>query len=153
MSTQSSHKLREKQSKTLVTQIQQIDWFCNLTAQIDKLQHLQKLFEKVVDIDLGTQCQVLEIKNECLLIQVDNAIWATALRYQAPELIKKLQKIPEFMGIKKIRTQIYHNPWPQPLTVAKPNAISSASAISITAVADSIKDTELRQMMLQLGRK
>jgi hypothetical protein len=154
MPTQSSQYRSETSPQKLLTQIQHNGWFRQLTSQLKRVSHLQTLFLKAVDWELGQQCQVLELSNGCLNLAASNANWATHVRYSTPELIKTLRAFAEFRDLKTIHC--YVHPDPRDIQIgltAPPNPIPAESAASIAEVAKGIKDVRLKNALLKLAGK
>lgn len=81
----------------------------NITKLIKKsssLQNLNRLFQEILNNDLSKHCQIAEKTKDSLVIVVDNASWATNLRYTIPDIIKTLRTQPEFKGLQNIRYHI-----------------------------------------------
>lgn len=77
--------------------------FSKLLAKTVLLKRLDIIFKKMLEEDLALHCHFAKITNETLAVVVDNAAWATRLRYAIPDILKNLQTQPEFQAIKKIR--------------------------------------------------
>jgi len=70
------------------------------------LQDLNRLFQNILNNDLSKHCQIAKLSKNTLTIIVDNASWATNLRYGLPDIIKLLRTQPEFKNLKDIRYKI-----------------------------------------------
>ncbi|MCK4869648.1 MAG: DUF721 domain-containing protein [Gammaproteobacteria bacterium] len=77
-----------------------------LIHQTEELQHLDRLFRQTLDNELGGHCHVSKFDGTHMILVVDNANWATNLRYGLPDIIKTLRVQPEFKGLKKINYKV-----------------------------------------------
>ncbi|KPJ67557.1 MAG: hypothetical protein AMJ43_04735 [Coxiella sp. DG_40] len=95
----------------------------NITRLIKKsssLQNLNRLFQEMLNDDLSKHCQIAQKTKDSLVIVVDNASWATNLRYAIPDIIKMLRTQPEFKNIRTIRYYINRRSIPKdPLSRVK----------------------------------
>jgi hypothetical protein len=81
----------------------------NITQLIKKslsLQTLNHLFQELLSSDLSKHCQIAQKTKDSLVIVVDNASWATNLRYAIPDIIKTLRTQPEFKNLQNIQYYI-----------------------------------------------
>lgn len=110
MSTQSSHDrlqdLFQNASPSLFSRVENLSWFKLLLARANTLHTLQKLFDQECPLEVMGRCRVLEIKDGCLMVGVDNASSATQLRYRTRELLPMLRGYKEFSGVKKIAVSV-----------------------------------------------
>ncbi len=152
MLAQSSQYKQESTVKPLAAQISQTAWFNQLQAQLQKLQFLQQLFDRLTDFSLAPHCLVLSINQTCLLLGVENTAWAAHLQYRIPTLLTKLHGHPEFQSIDAIQVTtlpISQEPTPPTRT---PTAIAAESAAALAEVANSVTDPALKQALLKLAR-
>ena len=66
------------------------------------LKKLNEIFQATINSELAKHCYLVEITKESITLVVDNASWATTLRYTTPDIIKILQAKTEFNALKKI---------------------------------------------------
>lgn len=67
----------------------QLSTICQKVMQLDALQ--EKIIQHLPS-NLQPHCQVASFNNGCLLLTVDDACWATELRYASMELRDALRK-------------------------------------------------------------
>ncbi|EKD94595.1 MAG: hypothetical protein ACD_26C00023G0001 [uncultured bacterium] len=67
---------------------------------------LSLIFKSILDPELVKNCKFAGIENSTANIVVNNAAWATKVRYSLPEILKNLQTQPEFKDITNIRYSI-----------------------------------------------
>ena len=78
----------------------------NVAKKIASLQQLNHIFQNALNNDLTNHCSIAKQTKNSLVLIVDNASWATNLRYAIPDLIKTLQNQPEFKNLQKIQYKI-----------------------------------------------
>lgn len=59
---------------------------------------------KILPQPLNQHCRVANIRNKCLVIEIDSPNWATKIRFIIPELLHKMQK--KYPNIAKIEWYI-----------------------------------------------
>jgi hypothetical protein len=55
---------------------------------------------------LRHQCRVTTIRDGCVTVVCDNAASATRLRFEAPELLSKLQELADFRAATQIQIRV-----------------------------------------------
>ena len=88
------------QSKTLNQLVQQAQF----------LEEIESLVNTVLEPEFRTNIRVASLKDNCLVLIVNNATWATRIRFATPQLLVNLNQIPELKEIKSIRCRV--NPMP-----------------------------------------
>ena len=78
----------------------------NIIEKAQQLEQLNNLFHSTLDTDLATHCQLAKFEQGEMVLIVDNAAWATRLRYTTPDTIKILSVQPEFHNLRTIRYKI-----------------------------------------------
>lgn len=56
--------------------------------------------------ELAPHCHTVNIISNTIVIETDSAVWATRLRYLAPELIKILQQNSPFAHLTEIQCRV-----------------------------------------------
>lgn len=136
----------------LFKQVQNHGWFHFLAQQTRVLQELQRLFSQAAGAELAQQCQVTGIIGDALVLQATNAMWATRLRFNAPQLLQALRAYPEFAALKQLQCHINPTTPPPQRRPAAPQALSSASSKALAEAAAQISDPQLKQALLRLAR-
>ena len=129
--------------------------FQPIMRKIEYIQQLNKALHEVLTADLGEHCRVADIKENCLILQVDNGAWATQLRYASPQLLQALKKHSDFVKVESIRWQIqlqtdqYNtlNPNP-PVKRTQPETVK----IVLIALSQGIKNQKLRASVARLAQ-
>lgn len=150
MFDQSTRDLPEYASQTLFQQMHESSWFVQILARVKTLQSLQALFDQECPLELMNRCRILGIKEHCLTIEVDNASWATQLRYRTRELLMALRKYPDFIGLKKIHIRISRVPLPanSPKISLLAEPLSPEAIKILRQVGDEVADPVLKQALL-----
>lgn len=76
---------------------------------VQKARLLMALNEKLLEAlepDIRAHCQVMNIEGTTLSIGVNNAAWATRLRYQSKDLLKHLKQNPELAGVTVLNVKV-----------------------------------------------
>lgn len=152
MSDQSSRDLPPHSLPTLFQQLNQSEWFLRILTRTQTLQTLQTLFEQECPLELMGQCRVLEMKEACLMIAVDNASLAMQLQYRTRELVPALCKYTEFAGLKKIYPRVLRQASVHRLKPSSsPEPISEQTAETMQQVASKIEDPLLKEALLRFA--
>ncbi len=125
----------------------------DLITTARKLCRLNQYILSVLDQPLTDHCQVARFEGDLLVLNTDSPVWASRLHYYIPTLLHELkQNIPDLQGLKTIK--ITTTPLSPEIAqnIVSERKISDAAASNITAMAESIEDTALRQALLRLTR-
>jgi hypothetical protein len=100
------------------------------------LQQLNHIFHNSLNTDLSSHCHIAKQTKNTIVLIVDNASWATNLRYAISDIIKTLRTQPEFRNLQKICYQIKKEFEPSKPTKTKkdPKAIQNARMLKKFAV-------------------
>lgn len=126
-----------------------------LRQLIDKSQELTILnrhVQQLLSTELAPHCTVANFQNGCLVIAVDNAAWATCLRYQIPELLQQLRTKDQLPNLRTIRSYVNTQTQTGKQQVNKPPQLSARSADNIVDGAKHINHKDLRNALLQLAK-
>ena len=115
------------------------------------LTDYQTLLEEYLDPNLLNHCAVASYSKGILILVVDNATWATHLRFLAPDLIKFLQKKAPTKDIKKIECKVRPNQTTPTVKQSPIPGISKESSESLATGAMGITHKELRGSLLKLA--
>lgn len=81
----------------------QTSGLAKLLAKAEITRRMDLMWKKNLDPDLARHCNFAKITKETLVATVDNAAWATRLRYAIQDILKNIQTQTEFQMVKKIR--------------------------------------------------
>jgi len=71
-----------------------------------QLEELNSKLQKILPLSLQTHCHVGSFTAGCLVIVVDNAVWASELRYILPELRDKLRSEAGIYQLSSIKSTV-----------------------------------------------
>ncbi len=74
--------------------------------QARQLQALDRAFAQLIDPALQPHCQVANLRDGCLVVQVDAPAWATRLRFEQQRILKQLRKKGITSQIAKLSIQV-----------------------------------------------
>lgn len=139
--------------KNLIQQ-QTAELLPNLSQKIAQLKRLNELWQKYIDIKLAKHSRVANWRDGRLVVEIDNANWATHIRYSLPELLSKLKTEKELTELKYIEWYIQ-----PPETIAitkkahKPAPLSTENSQLIMEAAEHIEHAKLKQVLLSLAKR
>jgi len=146
--------MKTSHEKTLDTILQQQDpqsILGTIQNKVLALQQISQVWKKEISADLSQHTRVANFRDRCLVIEIDNATWATRLRYLIPDLINTLLKYPTLKSLKHIEWTIqphFHPPAKQ--RYEKP-VLSDASATLLRNTARNINVATLQEALLRLS--
>lgn len=124
-------------------------------SRVDDLKKLNQIFAENLESHIAKHCEVVKFEKNCLFVIVENGNWTTQLRFQIPDLIKKLQNHFELQNLNGIicKTRPHHT-----LTkVEKPpkrtmSRLSKETAEQILETAKSIQDEKLKTVLEKIAQ-
>ena len=127
-----------------------------LLRKIEELQMLNKKIAAYLDTSMQAYCQIANIVDSRLVLLVANSSIATHIRFQAPELLKKMQQDPLFKKITEIHCKISTTPTQHAMRkntqkTKKMDRLAKETAAQIHALAQSIEDTTLREKLMKIA--
>ena len=116
------------------------------------LNKLNALWQAENSAELVQHSRVANFRDNCLVIEVDNAAWVTRLRYLLPDLTQQLVKHSALKTLKKI--EWYIQPRFHPPAESKPATpvLAAASAQLLQTAAESIKVKALQTALFRLSK-
>lgn len=125
-----------------------------LVTQGRHLQRLTRLLQNELDPALAPHCCVGGLAPPQLTIVVDSPAWSTRLRFQSTGLIRQInKKYKEFQGVSRIDIKIYPARVQRRTPPPVPRLISPGAAKSITQMANSLDNPNLKQALLRLASR
>jgi len=124
-------------SPTKITQLfEKQDLKSGLQLILNKANHLKKiesLLYQVLTDELVAHCHVMNLKSHTLVLAIDNAAFATQLRYQQMTLLNQLKQFSELQDINKIEYKVRPKYQVQDNTpIAKGLSVKTRELISAT---------------------
>jgi hypothetical protein len=113
---------------------------------------LNQLWTRAISIELAEHSRVANFREDCLVIEVDNAAWITYLRYHLPELKKRLSQEHALSTLQKIEWYI-RPPRTEPArqtTKNKSLVLSKNSLELLQNTAQQIENKALQEALLRL---
>ncbi len=119
-----------------------------------QLQLIAQRVRKLLPEPLASQCQPGNVSNDTLFLYVGSPVWATRLRYLAPELTRELQRQPETRRIRRIHIVVQ----PDALihrreSTATPRRLSRRNAELLRHAAEAAPTTRLSAALLRLAQR
>ncbi len=123
-----------------------------IQKKVMELNTLNEIWQTENTADLAQHSRIANFRDNCLVIEVDNAAWVTRLRYLIPDLIQQLVNYSALKNLKKIEWYIQPNFHP----VSQPNpllpALSDNSAQLLKNTALDIKTKPLQESLMRLAK-
>lgn len=73
-----------------------------IMQKVQIITHLNTLWQNAIDENLINHSRVANLREDCLVIEVDSAAWLMRLRYRLPDLLTKLRQYPELNHLRTI---------------------------------------------------
>lgn len=70
------------------------------------IKRLDKIFQASLAAPLNQHCYVANFREKTLVVHTDSSIWATQLRYMAPELLLQWQQDSTMPRIDKLEVRV-----------------------------------------------
>jgi len=126
-----------------------------LITRTRQLRRWTGLFRAKLDPELAPHCYLGRVEETRLTVYVDNAVWATRLRFEAPQLLSALRDSnPVFSKLTNIQVKVLV---PNQAATSKPRkpegpTMSAENANGINILSKSIDDPELQHALQRLAR-
>ncbi|UYZ84119.1 DUF721 domain-containing protein [Entomomonas sp. E2T0] len=140
--------LYAKHSKSLLVKTSSLKQLVNKASYLNQLQQCLNLY---LSTTIRENCAIASFQNGILTILVNNAHWATRLRYQQNKLKQQLQEHHEFYGIHKVAIKVSPKPLKEPEEVHE-LTMSSKTAKIIAETAENINHPALREALERLSK-
>jgi len=101
--------------------------------------------------DLASECRVANVRDQVLTVHINNAAWATRLRFLIPGLLENLVRLADFTAVNDIRLKVV------PVASKSISAAEAAQEIRppdrapLLELANGIDDAGLRYAILRLA--
>lgn len=139
-------KGKKPPSKDLLGHIfdSRVSSYQHLINKVYALEGINQVFQSAIDENLSEHCTVANIRDNTLVLEMDNSSWATRLRYEIPDILQKIHSQPGLECITHI--EFYVKP---PATEAKQPSkrritMGQHSADSLRSIAEQIQNETLR---------
>lgn len=115
---------------------------------------LQLIVQQNLPPAAAAHCQLANYNHGRLLLVIDNAHWATRLRYQQEQLTERLRRHPQFSDLRiiqfRVRPQQHGTAQQQSVAVTR-HSISTHARQTLSQCAENIEDEQLRNALLRLA--
>lgn len=122
--------------------------------KLNELKEWDNLLRHYLDLEVAQHCQVTKFEKNCLFVIVTNGSWATRLRFQIPELLKKLKTHAGLENLNGIicKTRPLHHPKSYKSKTRTPIArLSEQTAQVILTMASTVNDLKIRQILERIA--
>jgi hypothetical protein len=131
---------------------QQTGLMSGIREKLAQLTQLNQIWQTQLEAQLAQHSRVANLRDHCLVIEVDSAAWVLHLRYALPELLQQLRK---FLALTELKTiEWYIRPASDfsdaELSPARP-PFSSRSAELICETARWTENAALKQALFKLA--
>lgn len=97
-----------------------------LRKQAIELEQIQKLILDYIPAEVKPHCQVGSFANGCLILTVNDAIWASQLRFMLPEIRDNLRKDAQLYQLINIKVNINRDLLKKDMQKIKPKTIKTS---------------------------
>ena len=116
-----------------------------------ELRHLNHLLSEALPPELQPHCQVMNIQNNQLTVQVDNSAWATQLQYRIPEILQTLRTYTALQTLHQIKLRVHPAyPTQPPPPQSPPPTLNAPQKAHLRSTAAYIKHSGLKAALLRL---
>jgi len=126
-----------------------------LITRTRQLSRWTAMMRNQLDDALAIHCYIGALDDSTLTIFVDDAAWATRLRFQSAQLIPRLREVGSvFSDVQRIAVKILNVDRAAEATRQETSgpALSTDNANIINSLSDSIDDPELQEALQRLAR-
>jgi hypothetical protein len=128
----------------------------NLAPVVTKaklLLRLEHVLQNALPDNLASHCQVMNINDGVLIIEVDSAAYAIQVRFSESDLLYAIQEHARIQSISRLdfRVRPPHSVKQNSIPKNPTNAISAKSRRSIREIATGITHSELKSALLKLA--
>jgi hypothetical protein len=101
--------------------------------------------------ELATQCRVGNVRDHILTVHINNAAWATRLRFLLPDLLPRLNALADFAGVTEVRLKVVAAAAPTEGSPASMPNIKPSARVPLVELARTVDSAELRGAILRLA--
>jgi len=125
-----------------------------LVTRTKQLSYLTQILRQQLEPNLAAHCYIGKLEDECLVILVDSAAWASKLRFHSQSLLPQLQTAHQsFAQIQLIRVKILSQSVSTPEPVYQKPKMNKENAKGLTTLAESIDDPNLQAALARLAER
>ncbi len=99
--------------------------------------------------DLASECRVANVRDQVLTVHINNAAWATRLRFLVPGLLRSLNRLADFTAVSDVRLKVV--PLIAESTAStRRRTLRPPDRVSLLELASGVDDAELCSAILRL---
>ncbi|MDP6184684.1 MAG: DUF721 domain-containing protein [Gammaproteobacteria bacterium] len=122
-----------------------------LFRQAAEHRDLDLRIKRLLDEPVQSHIRVAVVRDGNLVLVADSPAWAAKLRYQIPDLRRRMHENTAFPEIEAIRVKVAKSDTPRQPDVRPPQSpLSRGAAEGVKRQAESVKDPVLREALLRL---
>lgn len=135
--------------KSLEKILQKPSHLATLLEHVKYLAKLNQIFWTQFP-HLANHCQIANLRDAKLIIEVNNNAWATRIHYQTTEIITQLNKLPEFSAVQHLNYFVKKSFFINNKN-RKPATISTENKKLVKEIAEYIANPLLKKALLRIG--
>lgn len=122
-------------------------------AKVRKLGEINKKVLALIEPSIARFCQVANMSGSKMIILAMNSSAATQLRFQTPDILKRLQKDPLLKHIKEIQIKMGMPEGQAKADGGKQNkpTLTAETGQMMRELADSLEDPKLKEIMRKIA--
>jgi hypothetical protein len=101
--------------------------------------------------ELAAQCRVGNVRDHILTVHINNAAWATRLRFVVPDLLPRLRTLADFADVTEIRLRVVAAAAVAKRPPADEPTVQPAARIPLVELARTIDSADLQGAILRLA--
>lgn len=146
--------MRERSSKKVNAYLRIESKSLNMiVAKVQELAALNQKLALYLEPEISNYCQVANRQGNRLILIAANGSIATQLRFQGIDLVRKFKKDPVLQKIQEIQCKVRptdSSRFIKPATKKVP-LLSAETAETVKAIADSLSDPKLKEIMQRIA--
>ena len=126
--------------------------YASLLQRVRALTALDAQLRELLPAPLNQHCRLLAVRDDTLVLAADSPVWASRLRFHAPQLVKQLSRL-HAVKLRTVRVRVRP---PEASATAPPtrraaNRCGAAGTAAIQQAAQTVSDPELKTALLRLA--
>jgi hypothetical protein len=124
----------------------------SLKARLAAQNTLKERVQKLLPTPIDEQIESAVMHARTLTLWVNSPVWASRLRYLAPQLLRQLKQEGFILDRIQPRVQVQESHKPLRRRIGRMVQLSPESAEALRHTADSLQDRPLREALMRLSR-
>jgi len=101
--------------------------------------------------DLALECRVANVRDRILTVHINNAAWATRLRFLIESLLPNLNRLADFTAVNEIRLRVVPVVTDAVPLAPRATELRPPDRVPLLELANGIDDADLRSAILRLA--